>query len=277
MNRTKRGFTLIELLVVIAIIAILAAILFPVFAQAREKARQTSCSSNMRQIGLAVTQYVQDNDETYPLANYKLGAPSDTLYEFNPWDIAVLPYIKDIKVFSCPDDAQAGIGLPVGGYPWAGTGMSYAANGLSGWYLPPYDAPHLIGLFGRVAPTISQYFVGSKTLAQVNKPSEVVMISELHTADLSGVAGGPMGNPTGWGICSTITNFPNWQCNNNSQAPYEPNGGTEAQFSASNLDGNVSHHHAALSANFLFSDGHVKSMKPYNTFTTSVNMWDAAH
>ncbi|WP_395145752.1 prepilin-type N-terminal cleavage/methylation domain-containing protein, partial [Armatimonas sp.] len=66
----KRAFTLIELLVVIAIIAILAAILFPVFAQAREKARQTSCLSNQKQIGLGVMQYVQDYDETYPTAYY---------------------------------------------------------------------------------------------------------------------------------------------------------------------------------------------------------------
>ncbi len=66
----KRAFTLIELLVVIAIIAILAAILFPVFAKAREKARQASCSSNEKQIGLAVMQYVQDYDEKFPMRAY---------------------------------------------------------------------------------------------------------------------------------------------------------------------------------------------------------------
>src|SRR3984957_5324065 len=66
----KKGFTLIELLVVIAIIAILAAILFPVFAAAREKARQTSCASNLRQLGLATLMYVQDYDETFPLYQY---------------------------------------------------------------------------------------------------------------------------------------------------------------------------------------------------------------
>lgn len=84
----KRGFTLIELLVVIAIIAILAAILFPVFAQAREKARQTSCLSNEKQIGLGMMQYVQDYDETYPLSEQ--GAPNN-----KPWQDQVAPYIKN--------------------------------------------------------------------------------------------------------------------------------------------------------------------------------------
>src|SRR5579862_1797833 len=69
--RTDKGFTLIELLVVIAIIAILAAILFPVFAQAREKARQASCLSNAKQIGLAILLYAQDYDETYPPGSYE--------------------------------------------------------------------------------------------------------------------------------------------------------------------------------------------------------------
>ena len=68
--KDRRGFTLIELLVVIAIIAILAGILFPVFAQAREKARQASCQSNLRQLGLATAMYIQDYDETYPLYQY---------------------------------------------------------------------------------------------------------------------------------------------------------------------------------------------------------------
>ncbi len=91
-----RAFTLIELLVVIAIIAILAAILFPVFAQAREKARQTACLSNVRQIGMGFAQYVQDYDECFPLASYDGLALS--------WVNTMQPYIKSRQILRCPDD-----------------------------------------------------------------------------------------------------------------------------------------------------------------------------
>ncbi|MDX1933502.1 MAG: DUF1559 domain-containing protein [Capsulimonadales bacterium] len=91
------AFTLIELLVVIAIIAILAAILFPVFAQAREKARQTTCLSNEKQLGLAILGYVQDFDETYPVANYPAPPSIEAGLDANSrlhWYSLVEPYIK---------------------------------------------------------------------------------------------------------------------------------------------------------------------------------------
>ncbi|HEY3328641.1 MAG TPA: DUF1559 domain-containing protein [Capsulimonadaceae bacterium] len=100
MKRT--GFTLIELLVVIAIISILAAILFPVFATAREKARATSCASNEKQIGLAIIQYTQDYDEVYPLAYAALNSSPWTI--FNGWEQDIYPYVKSMKVYQCPDD-----------------------------------------------------------------------------------------------------------------------------------------------------------------------------
>ena len=92
------GFTLIELLVVIAIIAILAAILFPVFAQARAKARQTTCLSNMKQVGLGYLMYVQDNDETGPLSINLYGNE-----EFYVIAAELQPYIKNFGIFKCPD------------------------------------------------------------------------------------------------------------------------------------------------------------------------------
>lgn len=94
MNR--KGFTLIELLVVIAIIAILAAILFPVFAQARESARQTSCTNNQKQIALAVLQYVNDYEETMPLSAYFTNQHLVSIYD------ALAPYIKNTDIFTCP-------------------------------------------------------------------------------------------------------------------------------------------------------------------------------
>jgi len=104
---TMRAFTLIELLVVIAIIAILAAILFPVFAQAREKARQAACSSNLKQIGTAWTMYLQDYDEKIASANNPIGwGDCPTMpgrSQFGGWEGNLLaPYLKNTKVFLCP-------------------------------------------------------------------------------------------------------------------------------------------------------------------------------
>lgn len=96
-GKSRSGFTLIELLVVIAIIAILAAILFPVFAQAREKARAISCLSNVKQAGIALAMYTQDYDETTP----KLGAGTE-------WWTQLYPYVKNVDVFFCPDRSDGG-------------------------------------------------------------------------------------------------------------------------------------------------------------------------
>jgi competence protein ComGC len=96
LERRRRAFTLIALLVVVAIIAILAAILFPVFAQAREKARQTSCLSNMKQIGMAITMYVTDY-EAYPMHSSPSSANPRTR-----WPDYISPYVKNEPLFICP-------------------------------------------------------------------------------------------------------------------------------------------------------------------------------
>jgi len=118
---TRSGFTLIELLVVIAIIAILAAILFPVFAHAREKAKQASCASNEHQLGLAILQYVQDYDDKFPESNltnaigYSSPNPQQSnVYmvvewgQANPWGWAgeIYSYVKSTGVYACPDDTD---------------------------------------------------------------------------------------------------------------------------------------------------------------------------
>jgi prepilin-type N-terminal cleavage/methylation domain-containing protein/prepilin-type processing-associated H-X9-DG protein len=113
-HRNRNGFTLIELLVVIAIIAVLAAILFPVFAQARDKARQASCLSNTKQIGTAVMMYAQDHDDGLP--------PWWSTTQYGPytyWHYHLKPYVKNLQVFLCPsagecDDSAVSSKVPAG-------------------------------------------------------------------------------------------------------------------------------------------------------------------
>jgi prepilin-type N-terminal cleavage/methylation domain-containing protein/prepilin-type processing-associated H-X9-DG protein len=115
-RRTRAGFTLIELLVVIAIIAILAAILFPVFARARAQARQAACSSNLQQLALAAEMYSQDFDETLPLWGYgPTGANGQDgpSMGFFSWDTVVFPYMKNQQILMCPDNPY---GNPLRGY-----------------------------------------------------------------------------------------------------------------------------------------------------------------
>ncbi len=104
--KRKQAFTLIELLVVIAIIAILAAILFPVFARARENARRTSCVSNGKQMGIATMMYVQDYDETYP-RNQQTKDGSTTTYWY--WSELLQPYVKSRQIFLCPSTTRTSI------------------------------------------------------------------------------------------------------------------------------------------------------------------------
>ncbi len=167
MSRNK-GFTLIELLVVIAIIAILASILFPVFSQVRENARAASCLSNSRQINMALTQYVQDSDETFPI-NIFLGANPDSSPCVHLSQVSIAPYLKSMDVYQCASDSQpldfpkamSVIGMPP---PCQASPalklMSYVPNfALIDWGYPSNFFPPM--------PTRAV-----KTLAQVEYPTE---------------------------------------------------------------------------------------------------------
>jgi prepilin-type N-terminal cleavage/methylation domain-containing protein/prepilin-type processing-associated H-X9-DG protein len=126
MSSTRRkGFTLIELLVVIAIIAILAAILFPVFARAREKARQSSCLSNMKQIMLGALMYAQDFDETSPRGSGYV-APATLIATQGEWFYSIQPYIKNLQILNCPSDPYTNFAS--GGTTGGDFGVGYTRN-----------------------------------------------------------------------------------------------------------------------------------------------------
>ncbi|MEI6431824.1 MAG: prepilin-type N-terminal cleavage/methylation domain-containing protein [bacterium] len=153
-TRRRAGFTLIELLVVIAIIAILAAILFPVFAQAREKARQTSCLSNAKQYALANLMYIQDYDESFPMSSYLNVSCVETFYS------VVMPYVKNDQVTKCPSEPEAIKISDLVGAPCPSTPAytSYVVNsGLfaNGFY--PGVSTVSLGRIGRPAETIMSY------------------------------------------------------------------------------------------------------------------------
>jgi prepilin-type N-terminal cleavage/methylation domain-containing protein/prepilin-type processing-associated H-X9-DG protein len=257
-GNASRGFTLIELLVVIAIIAILAAILFPVFAQAREKARAITCISNERQIGLAVLQYVQDSDETYPMSQYTDASGTGLL-----WMTFIYPYLKngDVEhdasqqytngttgVFQCPD------------FPIPSQGTSYGVNLLM---MPVGSYP---GQSAGAAPPIVC------TLAQLQTPTDTVMMAELGVNDGSGgydyfdpeedfwttTAGNPFGShPDDIALAGSN--------------PANDAAGIGGDCDATSADiaaGNYSYGHCGMmpryrhtnTSNFLFADGHVKAV-----------------
>jgi len=135
----RKGFTLIELLVVIAIIAILAAILFPVFARAREKARQASCLSNLKQLGIAARMYAQDYDEKMvPVAVSGPVVGGNGVW----WMVNLQPYIKNIQVLHCPSYSGGGYCTNTGGcepgQPSPTPYRYFAGYGMNYWFPTPY-------------------------------------------------------------------------------------------------------------------------------------------
>lgn len=240
MHKSK-AFTLIELLVVIAIIAILAAILFPVFAQAREKARQTSCLSNTKQTSLAVLMYAQDYDEAWPYAQ-----PGGWQWT-QSWLVSVQPYIKNFQIYSCPSDSNP---RP----DWSGPRFSFPGNGSVCWDWRG-GGWRVIGLFNARQSWWLNY-TETMFLAGVGRPSETILLGERHQIrpyqdrDIRGA----------WDLNDVI--FYSWF----GDLPGQGNGTIWQPPTTSN--GSVATVHSGQ-ANFSFADGHSKSMRPLATINAS--------
>ena len=223
------AFTLIELLVVIAIIAILAAILFPVFARARENARRSSCSSNLKQIGLGVMQYVQDYDSNYPTT--LTVTPSGNL----SWRQTIQTYIKSTQVMQCPSNSNKDWQTHAanGGYP--AVFASYASSTSQSVDTLAADGVGAMGYNLSIPESV------------IESPSSCIMVVE-STAPNSNF---DIRNPTDFGVETSNTSTP-----------------TRGHLFAGHLS----------TSNFLFADGHVKSLRPLRTMNSTAteagtNQW----
>ncbi len=169
----RGGFTLVELLTVTAIIAILAQILFPVFAQAREKARQSVCLSNQKQLTMALNMYTQDYDETLPLYSFGSGTAGFFGYfgaDGPRWADMIFPYVKNRQVFDCPD-GNVHLAIYAGGSYFDTQTYSYG-----------YSTPSLTTF------PDSNYGVAGRTLAQLTSPSTTIMLTDSRIARGEGSA-----------------------------------------------------------------------------------------
>ena len=239
-NKT-RGFTLIELLVVIAIIAILAAILFPVFAKVREKARQISCASNLKQLGLSILEYTQDYDERFPETNVNANC--------NNWAQEIFPYVKSVDVYKCPDNPDTVRFDPTNYYPGSNPSWMGSTNWVQGSQaIPPsYGMSNFLGAAGLGGPY---------TQGTINEPASKIMLAERIGGN-NGVAS------PGCTVAPANQDGIGW-------SDWDGNGETSGFSYACELTA----FHTQMT-NFLFCDGHVKIMNPVNTtgVTGLPNMW----
>jgi prepilin-type N-terminal cleavage/methylation domain-containing protein/prepilin-type processing-associated H-X9-DG protein len=263
MKRPLRAFTLIELLVVIAIIAILAAILFPVFAQAREKARTITCLSNLKQLGLGVLMYTQDYDETFPQAAFwDTGRSYSESYLWTS-QRCIQPYLKNRGIYACPSDSAkashdaAYYGMNADRVP---AGISVMANAISPGYsgaLFGIDAPR--GLFN-VGNAYGDYS-GPTALGAIPAPADIVMLIDGRTELYEGIwyCGEWQQSEIDWCYGAVGDVVYNWML---------PLYTTLASPGDRYYKGWRKH---TGGANAAFGDGHAKFVRPGDLYTTDPN------
>ncbi len=216
--KPQGAFTLIELLVVIAIIAILAAILFPVFSQARAKARQAACLNNLRQIGIGVVQYTQDYDEAFPICRFAGNSTQSWL----SWKYTIYPYVRNLQTYECPE-SRAQIARMVGDpNVWRGSPMDETwafCNPSSQWYTndPLCAIPQSSNLWFPRGYTVNgtvfestahpQISIRTRIQAELDTPAETFYILDGRNYEVSTIASvvarcwpAPPGDPFGGNV-----------------------------------------------------------------------------
>lgn len=273
MSKTRKGFTLIELLVVIAIIAILAAILFPVFAQAREKARAISCLSNMKQLGLGLYQYTQDYDEQL-IKNY-YAFPSDPVNGwgtngpvFYNWRHAVQPYIKNIGIMACPSSQY----FNNSAY-WTWTTNIDASKTTGNWMPPSYAVnSHIIGFANGCSVSCVNTPPGTDGMAAIDAPADTILAVDSRSGwtdtkvlfaneSVGDCMVGQDGHTYQGGVVPAYANTLI-----SGHAPSGPNGGCPACIGAYQA------HQGRI--NMIFFDGHAKAQSLSHTMQPN-DLWVA--
>jgi prepilin-type N-terminal cleavage/methylation domain-containing protein/prepilin-type processing-associated H-X9-DG protein len=235
LRATSRAFTLIELLVVIAIIAILAAILFPVFARARDQARKTACTSNLKQISMGMMMYVNDYDEKFPAISPFTGTGgcahdpgggrgsticnNDTFVQFFGWALLVQPYVKNMQVFQCPS-------FPKGSFKWDGWNYKKC---FAKW--PPLEE-FPFGITYEYKLCLAAYGRAGGGMAGLQRPVDTMWVYEISA-------------PHGFNM-SSCGGAQGIQCFNNGNKALIPQ-------------------RAQMGFNVCFADGHVKFMQVSQT------------
>ena len=255
-NRSSRGFTLIELLVVIAIIALLAAILFPVFSRARENARRSSCASNLKQIGLGLIQYHQDYDEVL-IAPFYGSIGNSNGDDYYKWMDAIYPYVKSEQIFDCPSNSRSDLKYEYAGPGTGNSSANYGSYSINATYLesgrksPVSIVPSVaLVLWNSPGPFLSKS-------SRIESPATTYWVSENTVGTLMKYGGS--GNSTTSGL-----NYQYIIWTQGSDAPRDSTNSPTDDILFGEINGSTystgwAQRHLKT-MNVLFCDGHVKAL-----------------